>query len=150
MSGKEKEKEQEDSFTFVDKRRAGAADEEKQEIKHDPAKKQPAPEITVEPLQEEMHEELSPEQAQEADVASLLKWFTELLYGNALLWMGLVAHPQTGRTMKDMKQAKLAIDTLDFMCERLSDGHLSEMEKKNFTAMLSGLKMEFVNQSKVF
>lgn len=143
------EEKKEPEFTVIDRRKSGLVEQqdEKKEVNPSPEVKQvdsAQAEVSVE------SPEISPEQGEETDVASLLKWFTELLYGNALLWMGLVAHPQTGRTMKDMKQAKLAIDTLDFLCGRLSVEHLSEMEKKNFLSMLSGLKIEFVNQSKVF
>ena len=137
------EEKKEPEFTVIDRRKSGLVEQqdEKKEVKQADSAQA---EVSVEPP------EISSEQGEETDVASLLKWFTELLYGNALLWMGLVAHPNTGHTMKDMKQAKLAIDTLDFLCGRLSVEHLSEMEKKNFLSMLSGLKIEFVNQSKVF
>lgn len=162
-----KDEKQEPEFTFVDKRKISREEEEKEDAKEVKETKEEARAAAPKPPEEKpaMHvvsgagaemeddageQELSPEQMMEADVASLLKWFTELLYGNALLWMGLMAHPQTGRVVKDLKQAQLAIDTLDFLRGKLSDGYLNEFEKKNFQSMLSKLKLDFINQSKVF
>ncbi len=164
-----KDEKQEPEFTFVDKRKI-SREEEKEDVKEVKETKEEARAAAPKPPEEKpaMHvvsgagesamsmddaageQEISPEQMMEADVASLLKWFTELLYGNALLWMGLMAHPQTGRVVKDLKQAQLAIDTLDFLRGKLSDGYLNEFEKKNFQSMLSKLKLDFINQSKVF
>lgn len=152
------EEKKEEEFTFVDKRRAGR-DEPEEKKEEEKPKEKPQPAAPSKPPLKDMMagaeedaqglEDMSADPMQEADVASLLKWFSEMLFGNALLWMGLVAHPQTGRTVRDLKQARLAIDTLEILFQKLSEEFLSELERKNFQAMISKLKMDFVNQSKL-
>lgn len=153
------EEKKEEEFTFVDKRRMVREEPEQKKEEEKPKQKPQATAQNIPQPPQEMHaipeedmqgmEGMPGDEGQEADVASLLKWFSEMLFGNALLWMGLVAHPQTGRTVRDMKQARLAIDTLEILFQKLSEEFLSELERKNFQAMISKLKMDFVNQSKL-
>ncbi|MBC7328161.1 DUF1844 domain-containing protein [bacterium] len=80
------------------------------------------------------------------NVWDLLKAFVITLSENAWRWMGLVVNPVTGRPERDMEQARVAIDCVDILIQRL-EGKLSWEETKSFKEILANLQMNFVQQT---
>lgn len=76
----------------------------------------------------------------------ILQAFIITLSENTWRWMGLVVNPITQKPEKDMEQAKVAIDCIDFLIQRL-EGKLSWQETKNFKEILANLQMNFVQQT---
>lgn len=146
------EKEEEEPFKFVDKRKRGKEEEE-------PEKKKSTvhgPQSTVEekeeeePKEEEKKEEKEEKipEGKEVDTPSLLKICISILSGGAWSWMGLTAHPQTGKIKRDLQQAKLAIDSISLLFNQIED-KLNELERKEIKALLADLQINYVNQSKI-
>lgn len=79
-------------------------------------------------------------------VWDILKAFILALSENAWRWMGLVVNPVTQRAERDMEQAKVAIDCVDLLIQKL-EGKLSWEETKNFKEILANLQMNFVQQT---
>src|SRR5262249_35170000 len=73
--------------------------------------------------------------------------FNEFLMGiasSAFIYLGLVAHPATGRRQVDMTAAKESIDMLVMLREK-TKGNLTRGEEKFFADLLSELKMQYVS-----
>jgi hypothetical protein len=81
------------------------------------------------------------------DVRSVLALFMGELRNLAWLRMGLVANPMTGQIEKDMAQAQIAINTVGFLAEQL-EPHVAPEERLPLKAMVSDLRLNFVEQSK--
>jgi hypothetical protein len=62
----------------------------------------------------------------------------------AMLLMGKVPHPQTGKTVRDIDAARLFIDQLE-MLEAKTKGNLTKEEDQLLKQSLMALRMEFVN-----
>jgi len=80
------------------------------------------------------------------DVYSLLKSFISLLGTHTWQWLGLVKDPMTGRMVQDLAQAKVAIDSIAAMASLL-EVKLEDSERRELQAMLSDLRINFVQQS---
>lgn len=99
-------------------------------------------------------EESAVSQAQEAreesapavDVWGLLHYCFLLLHASAWQKMGLVPDPATGKVVKDLEQARVAIDTAAYLAERL-ESRLTGQQLRDLRAMLSDLRLNFVQQS---
>lgn len=65
----------------------------------------------------------------------------------AYLCLGLVPHPETGKSTRDLPRARLSIDFCQLLFETLQ-GHLSELEKKEVRGLISELQIQFVGQAK--
>ena len=61
----------------------------------------------------------------------------------AMMMLGKVAHPETGKTMTDLDSAKLFIDQLE-MLEVKTKGNLSKEEQNLLKQSLMSLRMAFV------
>jgi len=79
-------------------------------------------------------------------VWDILKAFIFTLSENAWRWMGLVVNPITQKPERDMEQARVAIDCVDLLIQKL-EGKLSWEETKNFKEILANLQMNFVQQT---
>ncbi|MFP4498436.1 MAG: DUF1844 domain-containing protein [Vulcanimicrobiota bacterium] len=64
----------------------------------------------------------------------------------AHIHMGLIPHPKHKKTIKDMKQCKLAIDSASVLSEVILP-HLNSEEQREMKLMLSDLKMNFISRS---
>jgi hypothetical protein len=62
----------------------------------------------------------------------------------AMLLMGKVPHPQTGKTVRDVDAARLFIDQLE-MLEAKTKGNLTKEEDQLLKQSLMTLRMEFVD-----
>nr|WP_309688081.1 DUF1844 domain-containing protein [Armatimonas sp.] len=81
------------------------------------------------------------------DVRSVLALFMGELRNLAWLRMGLVANPMTGEIEKDLAQAQMAINTVGFLADQL-EPHVAPEERLPLKAMISDLQLNFVEQSK--
>ena len=79
-------------------------------------------------------------------VWEILKAFIITLSENAWRWMGLIVNPVTKETERDMEQARVAIDCIDLLVQKL-EGKLSWEEIKSFKELLANLQMNFVQQT---
>lgn len=88
-----------------------------------------------------------PEEFTLPDIYSVLLEFLGVTRSHALLRMGLFANPSTGKTERDMDQAKVAIDTAAFLVSQL-ERVVAPEERLPLRALLSDLQMNYVEQSK--
>lgn len=65
----------------------------------------------------------------------------------AWIHMGLVANPFTHLVVKDLPQARLAIDCAAALVEQLQP-HLDDREKRELQTLLANLRINYVQQSK--
>lgn len=65
----------------------------------------------------------------------------------AYLSLGLVPHPETGKSTRDLPRARLSIDFCQLLFDTLQ-GHLSELEKREVRGLISELQIQFVSQAK--
>ena len=61
----------------------------------------------------------------------------------AFVAMGEMPHPQTGKTIKNLAQAKYIIDLLEILAQKM-EGNLDEPEQQLFEDVLYQLRMRFV------
>lgn len=121
------------------------------------AKKEPQPEPEEEPQQsvepEQVAEEPQQEQAEvqagaeeTPDVYSVLGFFTSLLAEHAWMWMGLRMDPISHTMKRDLAQARIAIDTLIFLADKLAP-KMEENERRDLRNAIGDLQLNFVQQS---
>lgn len=125
-------KKDEEGFEVVDKRRS-TAPEPSEGAEPGPAEDKAAHE-------QEADGQLS------FDVPSLLGYMLGLLGSAAWRWMGVVVNPATGRAETDLAQARLAIDTFEFVASRLLP-LMDERGQRDLRAALSDLRMNYVERS---
>lgn len=65
----------------------------------------------------------------------------------AMMGLGKAPNPATGKTEKDIKSAKYAIDTLN-MLERYTEGKLTGELKQYLTSTLNELRLTYVQETK--
>lgn len=80
------------------------------------------------------------------DVYGLLKTTIGLLSSGAWAWMGLSPNPFTGQMERDLEQAKVAIDTVAFLVDKI-DPSLAEDERRDLRNTVSMLRVNYVQQS---
>lgn len=88
-----------------------------------------------------------PEEFTLPDIYAVLLDFLGVIRSHAWFRMGLVVNPSTGKTERDMEQAKVAIDTAAFLVGQL-ERVVAPEERLPLRAFLSDLQMNFVEQSK--
>jgi hypothetical protein len=62
------------------------------------------------------------------------------------VYMGLQLNPKTKKIVKDIRQAKLAIDSLSALVEILMP-HIPEKEQKELKTMVTNLRLNFISKS---
>lgn len=77
------------------------------------------------------------------DTYTTLRLFIGVLAGTAWRNLGLVVNPRTNKAEKDLNQARIAIDVLEFILKQI-EGKLGEDEKRQLTSLLNDLKINFV------
>ncbi len=77
-------------------------------------------------------------------VDGYLKQTIGVLFNFAYVYMGLLANPDTGLLTQDLAKAKLAIDTMDFIAEKMKNGFTKE-EQAELQRILRDLKTNFIN-----
>lgn len=64
----------------------------------------------------------------------------------AMMFLGQIAHPETGQSMLDLEGARLIIDQLE-MIQARTRGNLNRDEEEILTHNLTSLRMVFVRQA---
>ena len=80
------------------------------------------------------------------DTYSLIGLFIGLLSAKAWETMGLRVKPGTDKIEKDFDQARIAIDTVDFLVQKLKS-RIPEAERSRLESMVGDLKLNFVRAS---
>lgn len=80
------------------------------------------------------------------DTYSLIGLFISLLSAKAWQTMGLRVKPGTDKIEKDLDQARTAIDTVDFLVQKLKT-RIPELERSGLESMVGDLKLNFVRAS---
>jgi hypothetical protein len=135
---------EEEGFTFVDRRRTSSPDPTPQPAPP-AAATAPAPPPMAEP------EGLDPSQLPPGDytlpdVREMLMEYLLVLRDVAVLRLGLALNPATGKSEKDLPQARIAIDTIAFLAGQVESA-LPPDDRLSFKAMISDLQLKYVRQS---
>lgn len=83
----------------------------------------------------------------EPDLSTLFIWFISMLGGKAWEHLGLMMNPDTKETKKDLKKAKIAIDTISFLYDKIKN-ELMQEDVKRIENLMSNLKMNYVEKLK--
>ncbi len=136
--------EEEEKFTFVDKRRT--------QVETPPDE---APRARVEapaPPSEALFEDAGDADVDDQgppDVYSLIGYCLSLLQADAWQKMGLLADPQTGEVTTDLRQAKVAIDTVGDLAARLEAAPpeaVPDGMRRDLRTLLNDLRLNYVAQ----
>lgn len=73
--------------------------------------------------------------------------FITSLASSALIGLGILPNPKTGKTEEDLDMAKYTIETLDILREK-TRGNLTEEEEKIMTEIITELKIKYVEAVK--
>ena len=166
---RKKEEEQEKAYEVKDKRRVTPEGTIKEEVVEETkARQAPAEEVKAEAPPAETKAEAPPEEAkaeaaeerppeagpeeQEAelplpDVYATLGFMVGMLAEQAWRFLGIRLTPGQKEMVKDLGQAKLAIDTLVFISDKLHT-HVSEDERTAMRELISNLQINFVQRNK--
>lgn len=87
------------------------------------------------------------EQFKEPDLPALFVWFISLLSGKVWEYLGLIMNPETKEINKDLKKAKIAIDTVAFLYDQIKDD-LNPEDFKRIESLLANLRMNYVEKLK--
>jgi len=91
-------------------------------------------------------EEKKQEEAlKEPDLPVLFVWFISMLSGKAWEYLGLIMNPETKEINKDLKKAKIAIDTVAFLYDQIKDD-LNPEDFKRIENLLANLRMNYVEK----
>ena len=97
-----------------------------------------------EPTQEHSGEEFDMSNASREEILAALFANMVIQQTNmAMMLLGKVAHPETGRIIKDVEAARMFIDQLE-MLEVKTKGNLSKQEEQLLKQALAALHMAFV------
>ena len=91
-------------------------------------------------------EQVPPEaEVHPVNVLAVLRTCIALLENHAWQAMGLRPDPITGQVLKDLEQARLAIDSIAVLVDRMQP-HLREAEARELGTLLVNLRLNFVRQ----
>ena len=146
MSFKEEEQEEEHeqhepSFQKVDKRHSAAEESEpadQHETEAEAAAQQP-----VEQEEPEMAQEVP---LQALDVYDTLRFMVSLLIQQAWVSLGIQKAPGAEEVEQELSQAKVAIDTLEFVIDKLAPD-LESQERAELNSVLSNLQINYVQRA---
>ncbi|MEA2086527.1 MAG: DUF1844 domain-containing protein [Candidatus Caldatribacteriota bacterium] len=117
--------------------------EKDEEIKEKKAQEEEKEEAKEKAKEEEKQEE----GFKEPDLPALFVWFISMLSGKAWEYLGLIMNPETKEMNKDLKKAKIAIDTVAFLYEQIKDD-LNPEDFKRIENLLANLRMNYVEKLK--
>jgi len=117
--------------------------EKDKEIKEKKVQKEEKEE-TKEKAKEEKKQE---EHFKEPDLPVLFVWFISMLSGKSWEYLGLIMNPETKEMNKDLKKAKIAIDSIAFLYDQIKDD-LSPEDFKRIENLLANLRMNYVEKLK--
>ena len=145
--GEEQEKEQEEEqqqpepgFRKVDKRHSAQQPAEQEAVAEQAEEAEQEPEEVEETAAEE---ELP---ATEVDVYDTLRFVISMLAQQAWMMMGVQIAPGATELRQDLVQAKIAIDTLEFVVGKL-EPQLEAGEKSELDSLLTNLRINYVKKA---
>ena len=121
-----------------------------EEAKSEAPVKEPQAEPEKPPEPETPKEEAAQEEPAEIplpDVYATLGFVVGMLAEQAWQFMGIRLAPGQKEPVKDLGQARIAIDTLVFICDKLHP-HVSEEERSGMRDLISNLQINFVQHEK--
>jgi len=118
--------------------------EKDEEIKEKKVKREEKEETKEKVKEEEKKQE---EHFKEPDLPVLFVWFISMLSGKAWEYLGLIMNPETKKMNKDLKKAKIAIDTVAFLYDQIKDD-LNPEDFKRLENLLANLRMNYVEKLK--
>jgi len=80
------------------------------------------------------------------DVYSVIKSFISILSSQTWLWLGLFKNPTTGKLETDLQQARVAIDIIAVLIEKVNDNS-TPAEQRELRDLINDLRMNFVRQN---
>ena len=81
-----------------------------------------------------------------ADTVELLRWIIGVLAGSAWQNLGLVPNPASKKVVRNLEDARLAIDAVASLIEHLKP-RVDEKERRDLDTLLANLRLNFVEQS---
>jgi len=87
------------------------------------------------------------EHFKEPDLPVLFVWFISMLSGKTWEYLGLIMNPETKEINKDLKKAKIAVDTVAFLYDQVKDD-LNPEDFKRIENLLANLRMNYVEKLK--
>ena len=118
--------------------------EKDEEIKEKKVQKEEKEETKEKVKEEDKKQE---EHFKEPDLPVLFVWFISMLSGKAWEYLGLIMNPETKEMNKDLKKAKIAIDTVAFLYDQIKDD-LNPEDFKRIENLLANLRMNYVEKLK--
>ena len=121
-----------------------------EEVKTEASAQEPEAESAKMPEEEPLEEEAVSEEPTEIplpDVYATLGFIVGMLAEQAWRFMGIRLAPGQKEPVKDLGQARIAIDTLVFICDKLHP-HVSEEERSAMRDLISNLQINFVQHDK--
>lgn len=138
MAEEPNEEQQEKAYQFNDKRRVNEDGTLREEA--DKEQEKASDQETAQGEEQEQPEMPPP------NIYNELQFMAWALSQLAWQLMGLQLAPGSKEPIKDMAQAKLAIDTVAFLADKLHP-HIGEEERKMLRGIVSDLQMNYVRQS---
>jgi len=133
---------EEQGFTFVDKRRAAVETPAEEAARADAEPPAEIPEQAANPMPDEA--ETGP-----SDIYSVLGYCLSILASEAWQLLGLIADQRTGEAKQDLTQAKVAIDAASDLAARLESApaeFVPEALKRDLRTLLQDLRLNYVSQ----
>ena len=118
--------------------------EKDEEIKEKKVQKEEKEETKEKVKEEEKKQE---EHFKEPDLPVLFVWFISMLSGKTWEYLGLIMNPETKEINKDLKKAKIAIDTVAFLYDQIKND-LNPEDFKRIENLLANLRMNYVEKLK--
>lgn len=122
-------------FTVVDRRR----------VKEDPEAPASEPQPPTPPPADGESSTTSPQHLHRLTVRDRLLMCIDILQQGAWISLGLISDPATGQIEQDLNQARLAIDSVEFLAGKV-EGELDEETRRDLKALVSDLQVNFVQQ----
>ena len=139
------EQEQEKTYEVKDKRRVNADGTIKEEVEEQQVSEE-VTDIGAEAASGEGEPEEEEAELPMPTIYDLLQFMAGMLSEQAWQRMGIRLAPGQKESSKDLAQAKLAIDTMVFIADKLHP-HIGEEERKALRALIGDLQINFVRQS---
>jgi len=137
----EREQEQEPSFQKVDKRHSAEEESEPADQQETEAE---AP--AAQPVDQETEEAAPQVPLQALDIYDMLRFVVSLLTQQAWVSLGIQKAPGAEEVEQDLPQAKVAIDTLEFVIDKLAPD-LDPQERAELDSVLSNLQINYVKRA---
>jgi hypothetical protein len=118
--------------------------EKDEEIKEKKTRKEEKEGIKEKAKKEEKKQE---EGFKEPDLPVLFVWFISMLSGKAWEYLGLIMNPETKEMNKDLKKAKMVIDTVAFLYDQIKND-LNPEDFMRIENLLANLRMNYVEKLK--